>query len=109
MFSGAYSNHGNGSSWVSLRFSTVGIIRGEAHLPLNEVLTDAVGFGRDLISRQGRTPSPVVNDLRGGASRSSSGHGMVTHGRFGWKAWRGPVTTRYGRSGHGLTPLKSCG
>jgi 1-aminocyclopropane-1-carboxylate deaminase len=50
-FGGAYSNHirATAAAGYYYGFSTVGVIRGEEHLPLNEVLTDAVGFGMHLV------------------------------------------------------------
>ena len=50
-FGGAYSNHirATAAAGYYYGFSTVGIIRGEEHFPLNEVLTEAVGFGMHLV------------------------------------------------------------
>ena len=49
-FGGAYSNHirATAAAGYYYGFSTIGVIRGEEHLPLNAVLTDAVRFGMHL-------------------------------------------------------------
>ncbi len=55
-FGGAYSNHIHAVAAAAKRygFSSIGIIRGEAHQPLNETLADAVNMGMHLhyINRQ---------------------------------------------------------
>ncbi|MBV8996373.1 MAG: 1-aminocyclopropane-1-carboxylate deaminase/D-cysteine desulfhydrase [Pseudonocardiales bacterium] len=50
-FGGAYSNHilATAAAGYYYGFSTIGVIRGEEHLPLNTVLSDAVRFGMRLI------------------------------------------------------------
>ena len=50
-FGGAYSNHirATAAAGYYYGFSTIGVIRGEEHLPLNEVLADAVRFGMHLV------------------------------------------------------------
>jgi 1-aminocyclopropane-1-carboxylate deaminase len=50
-FGGAYSNHIRATAAAGhyYGFSTIGVIRGEEHLPLNEALTDAVQFGMQLV------------------------------------------------------------
>jgi 1-aminocyclopropane-1-carboxylate deaminase/D-cysteine desulfhydrase-like pyridoxal-dependent ACC family enzyme len=49
-FGGAYSNHirATAAAGYYYGFATIGVIRGEEHLPLNAVLTDAVRFGMHL-------------------------------------------------------------
>lgn len=49
-FGGAYSNHirATAAAGYYYGFSTIGVIRGEEHLPLNAVLRDAVRFGMRL-------------------------------------------------------------
>lgn len=49
-FGGAYSNHirATAAAGYYYSFSTIGVIRGEEHLPLNTVLRDAVRFGMRL-------------------------------------------------------------
>jgi 1-aminocyclopropane-1-carboxylate deaminase len=49
-FGGAYSNHilATAASGYYYGFSTIGVIRGEEHLPLNAVLSGAVRFGMRL-------------------------------------------------------------
>lgn len=49
-FGGAYSNHIRATAAAGhyYGFSTIGVIRGEEHLPLNAVLSDAVRFGMRL-------------------------------------------------------------
>jgi 1-aminocyclopropane-1-carboxylate deaminase len=50
-FGGAYSNHirATAAAGYYYGFATIGVIRGEEHLPLNAVLTDAVRFGMHLV------------------------------------------------------------
>jgi 1-aminocyclopropane-1-carboxylate deaminase/D-cysteine desulfhydrase-like pyridoxal-dependent ACC family enzyme len=50
-FGGAYSNHirATAAAGYYYGFATIGVIRGEEHLPLNAVLTDAVQFGMHLV------------------------------------------------------------
>jgi 1-aminocyclopropane-1-carboxylate deaminase/D-cysteine desulfhydrase-like pyridoxal-dependent ACC family enzyme len=49
-FGGAYSNHisATAAAGQHFGFATVGVIRGEEHLPLNEVLSAAVAAGMEL-------------------------------------------------------------
>ena len=49
-FGGAYSNHirATAAAGESFGFATIGVIRGEEHLPLNETLAYAVGRGMRL-------------------------------------------------------------
>ena len=49
-FGGAYSNHIRATAAAGhyCGFSTVGVVRGEEHIPLNPVLTDAAQFGMHL-------------------------------------------------------------
>lgn len=49
-FGGAYSNHirATAAAGKLLGFSTIGVIRGEEHLPLNPMLSAAVRFGMQL-------------------------------------------------------------
>ncbi len=49
-FGGAYSNHIHASAYAgySFGFKTIGIIRGEEHVPLNPTLSDAEVFGMKL-------------------------------------------------------------
>lgn len=50
-FGGAYSNHirATAAAGYYYGFSTIGVLRGEEHPPLNAVLTDAVRFGMHLV------------------------------------------------------------
>ena len=50
-FGGAYSNHlaATAAAGYYFGFETVGVVRGEEHLPLNEVLATAVRFGMRLM------------------------------------------------------------
>lgn len=49
-FGGAHSNHirATAAAGYYYGFTTIGVIRGEEHLPLNAVLTDAIRFGMHL-------------------------------------------------------------
>lgn len=49
-FGGAYSNHIHAAAYAGklFGFNTIGIIRGEEHLPLNPTLADAVNFGMKI-------------------------------------------------------------
>ena len=49
-FGGAYSNHIHALAAAGQKFgfNTIGIIRGEEHLPLNPTLQDAVNFGMKI-------------------------------------------------------------
>ncbi|WP_329429011.1 pyridoxal-phosphate dependent enzyme [Streptosporangium sp. NBC_01495] len=70
-FGGAYSNHVRAVAAAGARFGfrTVGVIRGEEHLPLNEVLAFAAGAGMRLVYLDRATyrvkdTAPVVEELR---------------------------------------------
>ncbi|MFF4991145.1 1-aminocyclopropane-1-carboxylate deaminase/D-cysteine desulfhydrase [Streptosporangium saharense] len=70
-FGGAYSNHLRAVAAAGARFGfrTVGVVRGEEHLPLNEVLTFAVGRGMrltylDRTTYRAKHTAPVVEALR---------------------------------------------
>lgn len=70
-FGGAYSNHIHALACAGqvFGFKTIGIIRGEAHVPLNPTLRDAVNFGMQLhyidreLYRQKETPA-FIKQLR---------------------------------------------
>jgi 1-aminocyclopropane-1-carboxylate deaminase len=71
-FGGAYSNHirATAAAGYYYGFSTIGVIRGEEHLPLNVVLTDAVRFGMhltymDRVTYRGKTSLEVRAALWG--------------------------------------------
>ncbi|GAA2902232.1 pyridoxal-phosphate dependent enzyme [Streptosporangium fragile] len=70
-FGGAYSNHVRAVAAAGARFGfrTVGVIRGEEHLPLNDVLAFAAGCGMRLVYMNRTTyrvkdTAPVVEALR---------------------------------------------
>jgi 1-aminocyclopropane-1-carboxylate deaminase len=70
-FGGAYSNHirATAAAGAAAGFATIGVIRGEEHLPLNESLAEAAGHGMRLTYldratyREKHTPA-VVDRLR---------------------------------------------
>ena len=70
-FGGAYSNHlaATAAAGHYFGFETIGVVRGEEHQPLNNVLTTAVRFGMRLIYldrttyREKHTPA-VLDQLR---------------------------------------------
>ncbi|MET9269873.1 pyridoxal-phosphate dependent enzyme [Kribbella sp. NPDC003557] len=70
-FGGAYSNHIRATAAAGYYegFNTIGVIRGEEHLPLNPSLAYAVRRGMrltylDRTSYRAKTSGAVVNDLR---------------------------------------------
>ncbi|MFI7536168.1 1-aminocyclopropane-1-carboxylate deaminase/D-cysteine desulfhydrase [Streptosporangium sp. NPDC049376] len=70
-FGGAYSNHLRAVAAAGARFGfrTVGVVRGEEHLPLNEVLAFAVGRGMrltylDRTTYRAKHTAPVIETLR---------------------------------------------
>ncbi|MER5644479.1 pyridoxal-phosphate dependent enzyme [Streptosporangium sp. NPDC002524] len=70
-FGGAYSNHVRAVAAAGARFGfrTVGVIRGEEHLPLNDVLAFAAGSGMRLVyldrtTYRAKDTAPVVEALR---------------------------------------------
>ena len=70
-FGGAYSNHirATAAAGYHFGFSTVGVIRGEEHLPLNPVLAEAVSRGMrltylDRTAYRGKMSPDVVDGLR---------------------------------------------
>jgi 1-aminocyclopropane-1-carboxylate deaminase len=70
-FGGAYSNHvrATGAAGHHFGFSTVGIIRGEEHLPLNPSLADAARYGMhlaylDRAAYRQKTSAAVTDALR---------------------------------------------
>ncbi|MEV8633651.1 pyridoxal-phosphate dependent enzyme [Streptosporangium sp. NPDC051023] len=70
-FGGAYSNHVRAvaAAGAHFGFQTVGVIRGEEHLPLNEVLTFATDCGMQLTyldrtTYRAKNTRPVVEALR---------------------------------------------
>jgi 1-aminocyclopropane-1-carboxylate deaminase len=72
-FGGAYSNHirATAAAGYYCGFSTIGVIRGEEHLPLNPVLTDAARFGMhltymDRAAYRSKTSPEVGASLRAG-------------------------------------------
>lgn len=70
-FGGAYSNHlsATAAAGYYFGFRTIGVVRGEEHLPLNEVLATAVRFGMQLVYvdratyRRKHTPE-ILDQLR---------------------------------------------
>lgn len=69
-FGGAYSNHLQAAAAAGhyFGFRTIGVIRGEEHLPLNEVLATAVRFGMrltylDRTSYREKTSAAVLDRL----------------------------------------------
>lgn len=70
-FGGAYSNHlrATAAAGYYFGFATAGVVRGEEHLPLNEVLTAAAGFGMrltylDRAAYREKGSPPVLERLR---------------------------------------------
>lgn len=70
-FGGAFSNHIRATAAAGhyYGFSTIGVIRGEEHLPLNPVLADAVRFGMrltymDRTTYRSKTSPDVERSLR---------------------------------------------
>ncbi|MFE0025675.1 1-aminocyclopropane-1-carboxylate deaminase/D-cysteine desulfhydrase [Amycolatopsis sp. NPDC059021] len=70
-FGGAYSNHirAVATSGYYFDFDTIGIIRGEEHLPLNEFLASAVNYGMQLVymdrvTYRRKTNPEVIDSLR---------------------------------------------
>jgi 1-aminocyclopropane-1-carboxylate deaminase len=70
-FGGAYSNHlqAVAAAGYYFGFQTVGVIRGEEHLPLNKVLTTASHFGMqftymDRATYREKTSAAVLDQLR---------------------------------------------
>ncbi|MFF5206592.1 1-aminocyclopropane-1-carboxylate deaminase/D-cysteine desulfhydrase [Streptosporangium sp. NPDC000396] len=70
-FGGAYSNHVRAVAAAGDRFGfrTIGVIRGEEHLPLNDVLTFATGRGMrlaymDRTTYRAKDTAPVIEELR---------------------------------------------
>lgn len=70
-FGGAYSNHVRAVAAAGARFGfrTIGVIRGEEHLPLNDVLAFATGSGMrlaylDRTTYRAKDTAPVVEALR---------------------------------------------
>lgn len=69
-FGGAYSNHIHATAYAGklLGFNTIGIIRGEEHLPLNPTLADAVNCGMriqyiDRVSYRNKTDTTFIKNL----------------------------------------------
>ncbi|HST81333.1 MAG TPA: pyridoxal-phosphate dependent enzyme [Kineosporiaceae bacterium] len=70
-FGGAYSNHlsATAAAGYHFGFDTVGVVRGEEHLPLNDTLSAAVGHGMELTyldrtTYRRKLDPEVVDDLR---------------------------------------------
>lgn len=70
-FGGAYSNHVRAVAAAGARFGfqTIGVIRGEEHLPLNDALSFAAGHGMRLVymdrsTYRAKDTAPVIEALR---------------------------------------------
>jgi 1-aminocyclopropane-1-carboxylate deaminase len=70
-FGGAYSNHllATAAAGHHFGFETVGVVRGEEHLPLNDVLRAAAGHGMtltylDRTAYRAKADPAVIDDLR---------------------------------------------
>ncbi len=93
-FGGAYSNHIRATAAAGhyAGFSTLGIIRGEAHVPLNWSLSYAASFGMQIsymdraMYRRKHEPD-IIADLRGEIWR------LLPASR-GWQQWLGGSRVR---------------
>ncbi|MER5644100.1 pyridoxal-phosphate dependent enzyme [Streptosporangium sp. NPDC002524] len=70
-FGGAYSNHVRAvaAAGALLGVQTIGVIRGEEHLPLNDVLAAVTGHGMRLVymdrtTYRAKSTTPVIEELR---------------------------------------------
>lgn len=70
-FGGAFSNHiyATASAGHLLGFQTIGIIRGEEHLPLNPVLSHAVSYGMEIsyldrATYRKKNEAQIINHLK---------------------------------------------
>jgi 1-aminocyclopropane-1-carboxylate deaminase len=77
-FGGAYSNHIRATAAIGHygNFRTIGVIRGEEHLPLNPSLAYAVAHGMQLtyldrITYRAKTSDAVINELHRGSVTST--------------------------------------